>query len=219
MFILDWPSLRKTVQNQVCIVFGRLLFPVSKMNLQPRLARRLSFLFSCKHRPGLLVLSQLRREICWKYVLRWSPRKFSRSFLFLFFSLTWKMCSYLNMRTNELGHVQSYFILPAPIPICLSGQQAWIDYSAYCIWKREWKGVKKKKKKKAGAHLFHHGLRQPFETQWYEADPQIRAYNLALSCHVLKCLIHKLLRPGASFGMPFIHLASIFFRCRSLIFP
>lgn len=63
---------------------------------------------------------------------------------YFFFSLTWKMCSYLNMRTNGLGHVQSYFILPALIPICLSGQQAWIDYSAYCIWRE---GVERSKKK------------------------------------------------------------------------
>lgn len=46
------------------------------------------------------------------------------------YSLTRKMWCYLNMKTNELSHVQYCSILPALIPICHSGQQAWIDYSA-----------------------------------------------------------------------------------------
>lgn len=43
-------------------------------------------------------------------------------------TLTRKMWCELNMKTNELSHVQRCFTLPAPISICPSGQQAWIRH-------------------------------------------------------------------------------------------
>lgn len=45
-------------------------------------------------------------------------------------TLTRKMWCELNMKTNELSHVQRCFKLPAPVSICPSGQQAWIKHFA-----------------------------------------------------------------------------------------
>lgn len=62
------------------------------------------------------------------------------------------MWCFLNRKTNERSHVRRCSALPALIPVCLSSEQAWMDYSAKCIWQ-----AGSLKKKKNGDHLFHHG--------------------------------------------------------------
>lgn len=60
--------------------------------------------------------------------------------------------------------------------------------------------------------------RQPFETQWYKADLWIKADNLALSWHVLKCLIYNFWETGLHFGC-ILFISYLFFSVAPLFCP
>ena len=140
MFIFGRPSLRKTVQNQLRIVFGRLLFPVSKMNFQ-------FFLFSCQHRPWLLVLS--RRENMLKICSEEKSEKVQQEFFFFFFFLPpdVKKCAVI-LIWGQMGSATcsrtSYYLLWFLSVFLASRLGSITVHTAY--GGREWKRRKKKKK-------------------------------------------------------------------------
>lgn len=118
-------------------------------------------------------------------------------------SLRRRMWCEPNMKTNELSHVQPCFTLPALIPICPPGQQAWIKH----LEGRELGG------KKRSAITFSITARWHVETAlwnlwWYKADQEITADILPYL--VLKRLYWNFWGMALHL-MQLIHLVSFFF--------
>ena len=84
-------------------------------------------------------------------------------------------------------------------------------HSAYGGWGRRKRGMG------LTSSITAQTARQPFETQWYKADPRITPDNLALSCHVLKRLIRNFW--GTALYLDASHSSHIFFSGAPLFFP